>query len=109
MSASNPQIKDCESILDKITEGLAASWSMVEIAITISIAAVCGLSTLTNRLYNRINELDRRIDSVELRVAEQYVSKADLEGMIDRVEGHLIRLENKLDKLSYRWINSYNN
>lgn len=25
MSASNPQIKECESILDKITEGLAAS------------------------------------------------------------------------------------
>ena len=75
---------------------------MLEVAITISIAAVAGLSTLTNRLYNRINELDRRIDSVELRVAEQYVSKSDLEGMIDRVEGHLIRLENKLDKLTFR-------
>lgn len=102
MSASNPQIKDVEIILDKITEGLDASWQMLEAGITLSIAAVCGLSALSNRLYNRISELDRRIDSVELRVAEQYVSKSDLENMIDRVEGHLIRLENKLDKLSYR-------
>ena len=75
---------------------------MVEIAIPIALAAVTGLSVLTSRMYNRIHELDKRVDQVELRVAEQYVSKSDLEGMLDRVEGHLIRLENKLDKLTYR-------
>ena len=75
---------------------------MLEMGITVAIAAVCGLSALTNRLHNRINELDKRVDSVELRVAENYVSKEDLSSMIDRVEGHLIRLENKLDKLTYR-------
>ena len=68
----------------------------------IALAAVTGLSVLTSRMYNRIHELDKRVDQVELRVAEQYVSKSDLEGMLDRVEGHLIRLENKLDKLTYR-------
>ena len=70
--------------------------------VPIVIAAVTGLAALTNRLHNRIHELDQRVDGVELRVAERYVSKADLDGMIDRVEGHLIRLENKLDKLTYR-------
>ena len=68
----------------------------------IALAAVTGLSVLSSRMYNRIHELDKRVDQVELRVAEQYVSKSDLEGMLDRVEGHLIRLENKLDKLTYR-------
>jgi len=71
-------------------------------AVPIVIAAVTGLAALTNRLHSRIHELDQRVDGVELRVAEKYVSKDDLDGMIDRVEGHLIRLENKLDKLTYR-------
>ena len=75
---------------------------MLEIGISLAIAACCGLSALTNRLHNRITELDKRVDAIELRVAENYVSKEDLSGMIDRVEGHLIRLENKLDKLTYR-------
>ena len=75
---------------------------MLEAVIPISLAAMTGIAALTNRLYNRINELDKRVDAVELRVAEQYVSKADLDNMLDRVEGHLIRLENKLDKLTYR-------
>ena len=75
---------------------------MLEMTVPIVIAAVTGLAALTNRLHNRIHELDQRVDGVELRVAERYVSKADLDGMIDRVEGHLIRLENKLDKLTYR-------
>lgn len=75
---------------------------MVEIVLPIALAAVTGLSVLTSRMYNRMHELDKRVDQVELRVAEQYVSKSDLEGMLDRVEGHLIRLENKLDKLTYR-------
>ena len=75
---------------------------MLEMAVPIVIAAVTGLAALTTRLHSRIHELDQRVDGVELRVAEKYVSKDDLDGMIDRVEGHLIRLENKLDKLTYR-------
>ncbi len=75
---------------------------MLEMAVPIVIAAVTGLAALTNRLHSRIHELDQRVDGVELRVAERYVSKDDLDGMIDRVESHLIRLENKLDKLTYR-------
>lgn len=74
----------------------------MELILPVGIAAMTGLSVLTSRMYNRIHELDKRVDQVELRVAEQYVSKADLEGMLDRVEGHLIRLENKLDKLTFR-------
>ena len=75
---------------------------MIEVAVSIGIAAVTGMAAITTRLHGRIHELDKRIDSVELRVAEEYVNKEDLVQMIDRVEGHLIRLENKLDKLTYR-------
>ncbi len=75
---------------------------MIEVAVSIGIAAVTGMAAITTRLHSRIHELDKRIDQVELRVAEDYVSKEDLGQMIDRVESHLIRLENKLDKLTYR-------
>ena len=75
---------------------------MLEAGITLAIAAVTGMAALTSKLHGRILDLDQRLDGIELRVAERYVSKEDMEGMIDRVEAHLIRLENKLDKLTYR-------
>ena len=73
---------------------------MLELGVPIAIAAVTGLAALTNRLHNRIHELDRRVDGIELRVAEQYVSKTDLSEIMSRVEGHMERIENKLDRIS---------
>lgn len=75
---------------------------MWEGAVAAVIATITGAAALTSRVNSRINELDKRVDQMELRVAENYVSKADMEILIDRVEAHLIRLENKLDKLTYR-------
>ena len=63
------------------------------------IAAVTGLSAITTRLNGRIHELDRRLDGVELRVAENYLSKAEFSAALERVEAHMIRIENKLDHL----------
>ena len=74
----------------------------MEAVVTLVIAALTGLGVLNTRLNNRIHELDRRIDSVEVKVAEDYVSKDDLSGMLDRVEGHMVRIENKLDKLMFK-------
>ena len=73
---------------------------MLEASIAIAIATVSGAAALTNRVYNRVHELDRRLDRVELRIAEQYVSKTDLTEVIDRMEKHMIRIENKLDKIA---------
>lgn len=66
------------------------------------VAALSGLGVLHGRLHGRIHELDRRIDAIEVKVAEEYVSKTDLSGMMDRVEGHMVRIENKLDKLMFK-------
>ena len=73
----------------------------MEAAVTIIIAALSGLGVLHGRLYSRIHELDRRIDSIEVKIAEEY-SKGDLSSMLDRVEGHMVRIENKLDKLMFK-------
>ena len=74
----------------------------MEAVVTVVVAALSGLGVLHGRLHGRIHELDRRIDAIEVKVAEEYVSKTDLSGMMDRVEGHMVRIENKLDKLMFK-------
>lgn len=76
---------------------------------SVVIAAIAGGAALNNRLHNRINNvhdrisgLDRRIDALELNVAQDYVSKADLSVMVQRMEDHMIRIENKLDQIVLR-------
>ena len=74
---------------------------MLEAVVSLSIAALTGMSILTQRLHGRINELDKRIDKVELRVASDYVTKVELSAIMERMESHLIRIEEKMDKISF--------
>ena len=73
---------------------------MIEAAIAIGVSTITAVAALTNRVYGRVHEMDRRVDKIELRIAEQYVSKADLNEILDRMETHMIRIENKLDKIA---------
>ena len=72
---------------------------MIDAVAAIAIAALSGLGMVTQKLHNRINELDSRLDGVELRIASDYVTKTDLNEMVERVEQHMVRIENKLDKI----------
>ena len=81
----------------------------MEALVTAVIAIVAGGATLNNRLHSRINNvhdrisgLDRRIDAIELSVAQDYVSKADLSTMVQRMEDHMVRIEGKLDQIVLR-------
>ena len=81
----------------------------MEAVVSVVIAAIAGGAALNNRLHNRINNvhdrisgLDRRIDAIELNVAQDYVSKADLTVMVQRMEDHMVRIENKLDQIVLR-------
>ncbi len=81
----------------------------MEAIVAAVIAIVAGGATLNNRLHNRIDNvhdrisgLDRRIDAIELSVAQDYVSKADLSTMVQRMEDHMVRIENKLDQIVLR-------
>ena len=79
---------------------------MVEAAVTAVLAAIAGAATITNKLHTRItalrdqqraeiSDLERRVDGVELRIAEKYVTKADLADLKE----YMIRIENKLNQL----------
>ena len=81
----------------------------MEALVSVVIAVVAGGAAINNRLHNRINNvhdrisgLDRRIDTIELSVAQDYVSKADLSVMVQRMEDHMVRIENKLDQIVLR-------
>ena len=68
----------------------------------IGVAVVTGVAALTQRLHTRITDLDNRVDGIELRIAQQYVTKKDLNDIMTRMEGHLIRIEEKMDKMTLR-------
>lgn len=75
---------------------------MIEAVIPVLIAGTTGFSVLISRLHSRVSALDTRVDQFELRVASDYVSKSDLNEIVDRVEAHMVRIENKLDKIIYK-------
>jgi len=72
---------------------------MIEPFIPIFVAVGTGFAVLTSRIYGKISVLDRRVDGVELRVVQDYVSKTDLKLAIDRMENHMVRIEDKLDAM----------
>lgn len=72
---------------------------MIESLIPAVIAVITGGAVLTSRMHTRIMELDKRIDTVELGVAKSYVSKQDFQNTLERVESHMVRMEEKLDDL----------
>lgn len=71
----------------------------MEASAAVLIAVITGLGAVTTRLHKRIDDLDSRVDKHELRVAESYISKSDFSAAIDRMEMHMVRIENKLDNL----------
>ena len=75
---------------------------MVEALVTAGIAALTGMTVITQRLHTRISELDRRLDGIELRVAQDYVTKNELGAIMERMEAHLIRIEDKMDNIANR-------
>ena len=73
---------------------------MVEALIPVVLAAATGFSVLIRGLYTRVHELDQRVDKFELRIAEDYVTKESFSNALERVEQRIIRIENKIDRLS---------
>jgi uncharacterized coiled-coil protein SlyX len=73
---------------------------MVEAVIPLGVALATGFSILISRIHSRVHELDTRVDGIELRVAENYLTKSEFSGALERVEQHMVRIENKLDRLA---------
>jgi bacterioferritin (cytochrome b1) len=72
---------------------------MIESIVSATVAVITGGFILTSKISSKIDELDKRIDGVELSMARDYVTKDDFAKTLERVEGHMIRIEEKLDEI----------
>ena len=79
---------------------------MIEAIIPVGVALATGFSILITRIHGRVHELDRRLDGVELRMATDYLAKSEFSAAMERVEAHMVRIENKLDQLTNKKCNS---
>ena len=75
---------------------------MIEAGVSAVIALVAAGAALTTRVHNRINDMDKRLDTFELRVATSYVPKQDFETAVQKMEDHMIRIETKIDQIVLR-------
>jgi hypothetical protein len=75
---------------------------MIEAVVSATLAALAAGAALTNRIHNRINDIDQRLDTFELRVATKYVPKQDFDTAMQKMEDHMIRIETKLDQMLLR-------
>lgn len=75
---------------------------MIEAAVSGTIAVFTAVVALHSRMNNRISEVDKRIDQVELRIAEKYVQREELSSALQKMEDHMVRIENKLDQIVLR-------
>lgn len=72
---------------------------MIESIVSAAVAVITGGFVLASRINSKIDTVDKRIDSIELCLARNYVTKDDFAKTLERVEGHMIRIEEKLDEL----------
>lgn len=75
---------------------------MIEAFVSAAVAVLTGIVAVHGRLNGRIMEVDQRIDRVELRIAEKYVQREELSAALQKMEDHMIRIENKLDQIVLR-------
>ncbi len=75
---------------------------MIEAIVSGTVAVFTAVVALHSRMNTRISEVDSRIDRVELRIAEKYVQREELSSALQKMEDHMIRIENKLDQIVLR-------
>jgi hypothetical protein len=66
-----------------------------EVLIGAILSAIVGATG--GAFVSNVNLRDR-LSAVELKMAEKFVQKEDLNALIQRMEDHLVRIENKFDQ-----------
>ena len=72
---------------------------MIEQAVPAIVAIVTGTAVLFNKVNNRVTQLDHRVDKLELKLVESFTTKTEFSAAMERMENHLLRIEDKMDKL----------
>lgn len=72
---------------------------MLEAGVALSTAVITGMAVLTQKVHNRITEVEKRVDGIALDMAQRYVTKYELSELVERVENQMMRIEDKLDRI----------
>ena len=72
---------------------------MVEAFVTAAVALVGGGYVIIQGLHRRVTHVDTRLDRVELSLARDYVPRSEFVASQAKLEEHMIRIEEKLDRM----------
>ena len=75
---------------------------MVEAWITAVVALVGGGWGVISGVHKRVTNVDTRLDRIELSLAKDYVPRSEFVASQGKLEEHIIRIEEKLDRLLER-------
>ena len=75
---------------------------MLEATVAASIAVLGGGYSIIQALHRRVNTVDSRLDRIELGMARDYVTRQEFYKEHTKLEEHMIRIEEKLDRMLER-------
>ena len=75
---------------------------MIEAWVTATVAVVGGGYGVIQALHRRVTSVDTRLDRIELSLARDYVPRAEFIASQAKLEEHMIRIEEKLDRMLER-------
>ena len=72
---------------------------MVEAWVTAGVAVIGGAYGIIQALHRRVTHVDTRLDRIELGLARDYVTRTEFYKEHTKLEEHMIRIEEKLDRM----------
>jgi len=75
---------------------------MFEAIAAASIAVIGGGYSVIQALHRRVTTVDTRLDRIELGLARDYVTRQEFYKEHGKLEEHMIRIEEKLDRMLER-------
>ena len=74
----------------------------MEAWVTGVVATLGGGYALLQTLHRRISTVDNRLDRIELSLARDYVPRSEFVASQTKLEEHMVRIEEKLDRMLER-------
>ena len=75
---------------------------MVEAFVAGGLGLIAGGYTIVQAMHRRVNNVDTRLDRVEITLARDYVPRSEFMATQEKLEEHMIRIEQKLDRMLER-------
>jgi len=75
---------------------------VVEGIVAGSLGLIAGGYTIIQAMHRRVNIVDTRLDRIELTLARDYVPRSEFMATQEKIEEHMVRIEQKLDRMLER-------